>query len=181
VAIGAKTASKFKESATPPPKNPKKQKFADTMMTDVFDPDMLCFHTQLDDEDEFETMQMRPYSGNPSWLQHKFPSLTSSDWYTASQQELVFEYEAGILTSWESSAENEKLLDVMAGNGILGKNEFPTVWETRAPCYDILLTDTDCFTRTTDGELILHNHVQVNCLYSAIGTRMYSDNMCKIM
>ena len=168
VAMGAKTASKDKESATPPPKTPKNKKFAGTMMVDAFDPDMLCFQTQLNDEDEFEAMQMRPYSGNPVWLQRKLPSLTSSDWYTASHQELVFEYEAGILTSWEYSAENEKLLDVMAGNGRIGKNESPIVWETRAPCYDILLTDADCFARTTDDDLILHNHVQVNCLYSAV-------------
>ena len=133
VAMGTKTASKDKESATPPPKTPKNKKFAGTMMVDAFDPDMLCFQTQLNDEDEFEAMQMRPYSGNPVWLQRKLPSLTSSDWYTASHQELVFEYEAGILTSWEYSAENEKLLDVMAGNGRLGKNESPIVWETRAP------------------------------------------------
>ena len=72
------------------------------------------------------------------------------------------------MTSWEYSAENEKLLDVMAGNGRLGKNESPIVWETRAPCHDIHLTDADCFARTTDGDLILHNHVQVNCLYSAV-------------
>ena len=88
-------------------------------------------------------MQMRPYSGNPLWLQRKLPSLTSSDWYTSSHQELVFEYEAGILTSWEYSAENEKILDVMAGNGRLGKNESPIVWETRDPCHDILWTDAD--------------------------------------
>ena len=72
------------------------------------------------------------------------------------------------MTSWEYSAENEKLLDVMAGNGILGKNESPVVWETRDPCYDILLTDADCFACTTDGDLILHNHVQVNCLYDTV-------------
>ena len=86
VTMGAKTASKAKESATPPPKNPKNQKFAGTMMVDVFDPDMLCFQTQLNDEDEFESMQMRPYSGNPVWLQRKLPSLTNSDWYTSSSR-----------------------------------------------------------------------------------------------
>ncbi len=75
VAMGAKTASKAKESETPPPKNSKKQKFAGTMMADAFDPDMLCFHTQQDDEDEFEAMQMRPYGGNTSWLKKKIPSL----------------------------------------------------------------------------------------------------------
>ena len=48
------------------------------MMVDAFDPDMLCFQTQLNDEDEFEAMQMRPYSGNPLWLERKLPSLTSS-------------------------------------------------------------------------------------------------------
>jgi hypothetical protein len=57
-------------------------------------------------------MQMKPYSGNTSWLNKKIPNLTGSDWYTASQQELAFEFEAGILTSWEHSAE-------MAGNGML--------------------------------------------------------------
>ena len=55
------------------------------MMVDTFDPDMLCFHTKLDDEDEFEAMQIRPYSGNTSWLKKKFLNLTSSDWYTTSQ------------------------------------------------------------------------------------------------
>ena len=30
------------------------------------------------------------------------------------------------------------------------------------------MTDADCFARTTDDDLILHNHVQVNCLYSAV-------------
>ena len=74
VAMGAKTASKAKESVTPPPKNPKNNKFAGTMMVDVFDPDMLCFQTQLND-DEFEAMQMRPYSGNPLWLRENFLAL----------------------------------------------------------------------------------------------------------
>jgi hypothetical protein len=82
--MGVKTASKSKESVTPSPKNPKKQKFVVTMMTDVFNPDMICFHTQLNVEDEFEAIQMRPYSWNPSWLKKKILSLTKSDWYTAS-------------------------------------------------------------------------------------------------
>jgi hypothetical protein len=30
------------------------------------------------------------------------------------------------------------------------------------------LTDEDCFGQTTEGELILHNHVEVNCLYAAV-------------
>jgi hypothetical protein len=30
------------------------------------------------------------------------------------------------------------------------------------------LTDDDCFGQTIEGELILHNHVEVNCLYAAV-------------
>ena len=75
VAMGAKADSKAKESATLSPTNPKNQKFAGTMMVDAFDPDILCFQTQLNDEDEFEAMQMRPYSGNPLWLRENFLAL----------------------------------------------------------------------------------------------------------
>ena len=171
--MGAKTVSKANESVTPPPKDSKKQKFAGAMMADAFDPDMLCFYTQQDEEDEFETMPLRPYSVLLSWLKKKLPSLTDSDWYTASKQELALEYEVGILTSWEYSVENDKLLDVMTGNGIRDRNVSSIIWEAKAPDYDMHLTDADCLGRTADDELILHNHVEINCLYSAVLQLVY--------
>jgi hypothetical protein len=166
--MGAKTPSKAKESVPSSPKTPKQKKFAGTMMADDFDPDMFCFNTKQDDDDEFHTMQLRPYSGNLLWMRNKLPNLTSSDWFTTSTQELDSAYEDEILTPQEYTAEKEKLLDVMAGNGRFAKNASTVVWETRAPCYDILLTDDDCFGQTIEGELILHNHVEVNCLYAAV-------------
>ena len=168
VTMGAKTPSKAKESVPSSPKTPKQKKFAGTMMADDFDPDMFCFNTKQDDDDEFHTMQLRPYSGNLLWMRNKLPNLTSSDWFTTSTQELDSAYEDEILTPQEYTAEKEKLLDVMAGNGRFAKNASTVVWETRAPCYDILLTDDDCFGQTIEGELILHNHVEVNCLYAAV-------------
>jgi hypothetical protein len=41
-------------------------------MSDDFTPDMFCFqmgHASLQEkDDEFENMQMKPYSGNMDWL-----------------------------------------------------------------------------------------------------------------
>ena len=167
VAMGAKTTPKAKSSTTQPPKDSKKQKFVGTMTMDDFDPEMLCFHTNENEDAEFDTMEFKPYSGNKSWLQKKLPNLTTSEWFTMSQQELTSDYEEGLLTSWEYSVGNDKLYDVMAGNGVFHKKSSP-VWETRAPGYDVHLTDEDCYGRTADGELILHNHVEINCLYSAV-------------
>jgi len=56
------------------------------------------------------TPQQKNVGGEQSFKEKPTATnLTGSDWYTASQQELAFEFEAGILTSWEHSAE-------MAGN-----------------------------------------------------------------